>query len=96
MATQGIYFTTGTRVALDFSKMETRLLPKLFVRAHKKNIINLLYLEEIHPRNLKTDNNHPHVSLMNGHRLDMSRRKASCIEHVRGFQQELNSMIERA
>lgn len=91
------HFADGSRlmVSLTLKKMEARLSPRVFVRPHKKNIINLLYLEDIHGGNIESDVNHLSVSLMNGHRVDVSRRKASWfIKHVRGFQQELNGMTE--
>ena len=84
-------------VSLTLKKMEARLSPKVFVRPHKKNIINMLYLEDIHDGNIDADDNHLSVSLMNGHRVEVSRRKASSfIKQVRGFQQELNGMTGRA
>ncbi len=93
------HFSDGSRlmVSLTLKKMEARLSPKVFVRPHKKNIINLLYLEDIHAGTIDTDNTHLSVSLMNGHRVEVSRRKASSfIKQVRGFQQELNGMTELA
>jgi len=93
------HFSDGSSlmVSLTLKKMESRLSPKVFVRPHKKNIINLLYLEAIHNGNLETDDSHLSVSLMNGHRVDVSRRKASrFIKQVNGFQQELNEMTELA
>ena len=75
-------------VSLTLKKLERRLSPKMFVRPHKKNIINLLYLDGIH-------NNFPQlsISLVNGDRMDVSRRKASLfIEQVKGFQQELKAL----
>ena len=72
-------------VSLTLKKMESRLSPKVFVRPHKKNIINLLYLESIHPGKQQLS-----VSLVNGDRVEVSRRKASrFIKQVKGFQQEL-------
>ena len=93
------HFADGSRlmVSLTLKKMEARLSPKVFVRPHKKNIINLLYLEDIHAGAVDTDDNQLSVSLMNGHRVDVSRRKASWfIKQVKGFQQELNSLTEFA
>ncbi|MFD2937929.1 LytR/AlgR family response regulator transcription factor [Spirosoma flavum] len=81
------HFADGSQliVSLTLKKMESRLSPKVFVRPHKKNIINLLYLEGIHP-----DRQQMSVSLVNGDRIDVSRRKASLfIKQVQGFQQEL-------
>ncbi len=82
-----IHFADGSQlmVSLTLKKMESRLSPKVFVRPHKKNIINLLYLEGIHPNPQQLS-----VSLVNGHRVEVSRRKASrFIKQVRGFQQEI-------
>lgn len=81
------HFADGSQlmVSLTLKKMESRLSPKVFVRPHKKNIINLLYLEAVHP-----DNQQLSVSLVNGDRIEVSRRKASrFIKQVKGFQQEL-------
>lgn len=86
------HFADGSRlmVSLTLKKMESRLSPKVFVRPHKKNIINLLYLEEIHP-----DQQQLSVSLMNGHRVEVSRRKASrFIKQVKGFQQQVGALVE--
>ncbi|MVM39440.1 LytTR family transcriptional regulator [Spirosoma sp. HMF3257] len=81
------HFADGSQlmVSLTLKKMESRLSPKVFARPHKKNIINLLYLEALHP-----DHQQLSVSLVNGDRIEVSRRKASrFIKQVRGFQQEL-------
>ncbi|MFD2571471.1 LytR/AlgR family response regulator transcription factor [Spirosoma soli] len=81
------HFVDGSQlmVSLTLKKMESRLSPKVFVRPHKKNIINLLYLDSIHP-----DPQQMRVSLVNGDQVDVSRRKASrFIKQVKGFQQEL-------
>lgn len=81
------HFADGSQlmVSLTLKKMESRLSPKVFVRPHKKSIINLLYLEGIHP-----DRQQLSVSLLNGDRIEVSRRKASrFIKQVKGFQQEL-------
>jgi len=75
-------------VSLTLKKMEGRLSPKVFVRPHKKNIANLLYLESIHP-----DRQQLSISLVNGDRVDVSRRKASrFMKQVKGFQQELTAL----
>lgn len=84
------HFSDGSQlmVSLTLKKMESRLASKVFVRPHKKNIINLLYLEGIHP-----DRQQLSVSLVNGHRVDVSRRKASrFMKQVKGFQQELSML----
>ena len=81
------HFDDGSQlmVSLTLKKMQSRLTSKVFVRPHKKNIINLLYLESIHPNPQQMS-----VSLINGDRIEVSRRKASqFIKQVRGFQQEL-------
>ncbi|MGF7215829.1 two-component system LytT family response regulator [Spirosoma lacussanchae] len=86
------HFADGSQlmVSLTLKKMESRLSSKVFVRPHKKNIINLLYLEGIHP-----DQQQLSVSLINGHRVDVSRRKASrFIKQVKGFQQELGILSD--
>ena len=86
------HFADGSQlmVSLTLKKMESRLSPKVFVRPHKKNIINLLYLEDIHP-----DRQQLSVSLVNGDRIEVSRRKASrFIKQVRGFQKELMTLDE--
>jgi two-component system LytT family response regulator len=81
------HFADGTQlmVSLTLKKLEGRLSPKVFVRPHKKNIINLLYLDTIHP-----DRQQLSVSLLNGDRVDVSRRKATAfMQQLRGFQREL-------
>jgi len=86
------HFADGSQlmVSLTLKKMESRLSSKVFVRPHKKNIINLLYLEGIHP-----DQQQLSVSLINGHRVEVSRRKASrFIKQVKGFQQELGTLSD--
>ncbi|AQG81823.1 LytTR family transcriptional regulator [Spirosoma montaniterrae] len=84
------HFDDGTQlmVSLTLKKMQSRLPSNVFVRPHKKNIINLLYLEGIHP-----DRQQLSVSLVNGDRVEVSRRKASnFIRQVKGFQQELQAI----
>lgn len=81
------HFADGSQlvVSLTLKKMESRLSPKVFVRSHKKNIVNLLYLKGIHP-----DRQQLSISLVNGDQVEVSRRKASgFIKQVKGFQQEL-------
>ena len=81
------HFADGSQlmVSLTLKKLESRLSPRVFVRPHKKNIINLLYLKGLHP-----DRQQLSVSLVNGDRVDVSRRKASrFIKQVKGFQQEI-------
>ncbi|WP_461134595.1 LytR/AlgR family response regulator transcription factor [Spirosoma lituiforme] len=84
------HFSDGSQliVSLTLKKMEGRLSPKVFARLHKKNIINLLYLDSVHP-----DQQQLSVSLINGDRVEVSRRKASrFIKHLKGFQQELSTL----
>jgi two-component system, LytTR family, response regulator len=84
------HFADGTRlmVSLTLKKMQTRLSPMMFARPHKKNIINLLYLEDIH-----AETNQMSVSLANGDRVDVSRRKATgFFEQVSGFQRAVEAM----
>ncbi|WP_460936889.1 LytR/AlgR family response regulator transcription factor [Spirosoma humi] len=84
------HFSDGSQliVSLTLKKMESRLSPKVFARLHKKNIINLLYLDSVHPSQQQLS-----VSLINGDRVEVSRRKASrFIKHLKGFQQELSML----
>lgn len=85
------HFADGTRlmVSLTLKKMESRLAPGVFARPHKKNIVNLLYLEDQHPhRNQHT------VQLANGDRVEVSRRKAShFFRQVEGFQQRMMELL---
>ncbi|WP_041616499.1 LytTR family transcriptional regulator DNA-binding domain-containing protein [Spirosoma linguale] len=83
------HFADGSQlmVSLTLKKMESRLSSKVFARPHKKNIINLLYLEGIYPGQQLC------AGLVNGDRVEVSRRKASrFIKQVKGFQQELKTM----
>jgi two-component system, LytTR family, response regulator len=68
------HFSDGTRlmVSLTLKKMASRLAPGIFARPHKKNIVNMLYLEETHPSRQQHT-----VQLSNGDRIEVSRRKAS-------------------
>ncbi|WP_461067652.1 LytR/AlgR family response regulator transcription factor [Spirosoma horti] len=84
------HFSDGSQliVSLTLKKMESRLSPKVFARLHKKNIINLLYLDSVYPSQQQLS-----VSLINGDRVEVSRRKASrFIKHLKGFQQELSML----
>jgi len=86
------HFSDGSQlmVSLTLKKMETRLSPKIFVRPHKKNIINLLYLEGIYPEMVATGRPQLSAALVNGHRVEISRRKAtSFIRQVKGFQEQV-------
>lgn len=83
------HFADGSQlmVSLTLKKMESRLSPRVFVRPHKKNIINLLYLKGIHP---EPERQQLSVSLVNGDLVEVSRRKARAfMKHVRGFQEEV-------
>jgi two-component system LytT family response regulator len=89
------HFADGSQlmVSLTLKKMQSRLPANVFVRLHKKNIINLMYLNEIHPDRFSTGKSQLSVSLINGDRVEVSRRKASeFIQQVRGFRQELLTM----
>jgi len=67
--------------------MATRLAPELFVRSHKKNIINLLYLKEIHSDQKLV------VTLANGDEVEVSRRKAApFLKQVQQFQQRMDDL----
>ncbi len=86
-----IHFNDGTKlmISLTLKIMESRLLPGVFARSHKKNIVNLLYLSGLHP-----DRQSLTVSLTNGDRVDVSRRKAShFMREVHGFQAQLQGMV---
>jgi two-component system LytT family response regulator len=86
------HFADGSQlmVSLTLKKMQSRLPANIFVRLHKKNIINLMYLNEIHPDRFSTGKSQLSVSLLNGDRVDVSRRKANeFIQQVQGFRQEL-------
>ncbi|MEZ0486773.1 LytR/AlgR family response regulator transcription factor [Fibrella aquatica] len=86
------HFSDGTKliVSLTLKKMASRLAPDVFARPHKKNIVNMLYLEESNPhRNQLT------VQLTNGDRIDVSRRKASCFfRQLAGFQQRVQTLAD--
>jgi two-component system, LytTR family, response regulator len=81
-----LHFSDGTQlmVSLTLKKLESRLPPALFVRPHKKNIINLLYLQEVRPNKTMM------VSLTNGEEIEVSRRKATqFMKLVHAFQRDL-------
>ena len=84
------FFRDGTKlmVSLTLKKLESRLSPTVFARSHKKNIVNLLYLQEVCP------DQQPFVmSLANGDRVDISRRKATAfMRHVSGFQETMKRL----
>lgn len=80
-----VHFSDGTElmVSLTLKKLETRLAKEIFVRPHKKSIINLLYVQEIHTGKGVT------LYLTNGDKLEVSRRKATqFMKFVVAFQQE--------
>ena len=85
------YFSDGTRlvVSLTLKKLFARLSPDVFARPHKKNIVNMLYLEELHPlRNQLT------VLLANGDRVEVSRRKANLFfRQFDDFQQKIQLLV---
>lgn len=90
------HFADGSHlmVSLTLKKMESRLSPKVFVRPHKKNIINLLYLQGVHPEGPSFGRMQLYASLVNGHRIEVSRRKATrFVKQVKGFQQEMQSLV---
>lgn len=68
-----LYFCDGTRlmVSLTLKKLQSRLSPEIFVRLHKKSIVNLLYVKDI-----RTEK-HVTVGLLNGEEIEVSRRKTS-------------------
>lgn len=86
-----LHFSDGTQlmISLTLKTMASRLSPGIFARSHKKNIINLLYLNELH-----FDRKSLAVSLTNGDRVHVSRRKAlDFVREVHGFQQQLDGMV---
>ncbi len=86
-----LHFSDGTQlmISLTLKTMARRLSPGIFARSHKKNIINLLYLNGLHFGRQSLA-----VSLTNGDRVDVSRRKASdFVREVNGFQQQLDEMV---
>lgn len=85
------HFNDGSElmVSLTLKKLEARLPAVLFVRLHKKNIINLMYLEDI-----EYDSQQVSVILSNGSRVEVSRRKTNqFIKQVQEFQQEVRKLI---
>lgn len=89
------HFADGSHlmVSLTLKKMEGRLSPKVFVRPHKKNIINLMYLQGVHPEGASFGRPQLCARLVNGHCIEVSRRKATWfLKQVKGFQQEVQSL----
>lgn len=87
------HFADGSQlmVSLTLKKMESRLSPKVFARPHKKSIINLLYLANIHP-----DRQQMSVDLLNGDRVEVSRRKVRLfIKQVKSFQHEIGLLNQK-
>lgn len=84
------YFDDGSSllVSLTLKRIEGRLPANIFVRSHKKNLINLLYLQEIRP------NKQPFlVALSNGDFVEVSRRKATQFyRQIESFQQEMKNL----
>lgn len=84
------YFDDGSSllVSLTLKCIEGRLPANVFARSHKKNLINLLYLQEISP------NRQPFtVVLSNGDLVEVSRRKATQFyRQIESFQQEMKSL----
>ncbi|GAA4462297.1 hypothetical protein GCM10023189_38820 [Nibrella saemangeumensis] len=84
------HFNDGSElvVSLTLKKMEARLPPLLFVRLHKKNIINLMYLNDV-----RYDNQQVTVVLANGDRVEVSRRKTNLVmKQIQDFQQEIRAL----
>ncbi len=84
------FFRDGTKlmVSLTLKKLDSRLSPTVFARSHKKNIVNLLYLQEV-----GADHQPFVMSLANGDRVDISRRKATAfMRHVSGFQETMKRL----
>ena len=89
------HFADGSHlmVSLTLKKIESRLSAKVFVRPHKKNIINLMYLQDVQAAGASYGRPQLCASLVNGHRVEVSRRKASrFMKQVKGFQQEVQSL----
>ncbi len=86
------HFNDGTQltVSLTLKRLESRLPANVFVRLHKKHIVNLLYLKGInaHRRQLTVD-------LTTGEQLDVSRRKSALfLTCVQSLQEELDTMTK--
>ncbi|MRS59972.1 LytTR family transcriptional regulator [Larkinella terrae] len=80
-----VHFSDGSEmiVSLTLKKLEGRLPSEIFVRPHKKSIINLLYLQEI-----RTDKGVT-TCLTSGFEIEVSRRKTTqFMKLVIAFQQE--------
>ena len=81
------HFSDGTQlmVSVTLKKLTSRLAPSVFARPHRKNVVNMLYLEELNPTRQQLT-----VKLSNGDRIGVSRRKASdFFRQLEGFQQKV-------
>lgn len=86
-----LHFADGSQlmVSLTLKVMERRLDSSVFARSHKKNIVNLLYLSDFHPTSHSLE-----VSLINGDRVEVSRRKApDFIREALGFQDQIQELV---
>jgi two-component system LytT family response regulator len=87
-----VHFSDGSEmiVSLTLKKLEGRLPTEIFVRPHKKSIINLLYLQEIRPGKSMS------ICLTNGSEIEVSRRKTTqFMKLVVTFQQEFLPLTTR-
>jgi two-component system, LytTR family, response regulator len=86
-----LHFNDGTQlmISLTLKKMESRLPPEIFVRPHKKNIINLLYLKEVHTgKNLL-------ANLTNGAEVEVSRRRGPFfLQQVQKFKTDMMDLTK--
>ncbi|WP_234735831.1 LytR/AlgR family response regulator transcription factor [Tellurirhabdus bombi] len=81
-----LHFNDGTHlmISLTLKKMETRLPPEIFVRPHKKNIINLLYLKEVYTDKIVL------AKLTNGTEIEVSRRRGALfLQQVEKFKTDM-------
>jgi two-component system, LytTR family, response regulator len=84
------FFRDGSRlmVSLTLKTLSARLPLSVFARPHKKNMINLLYLNEIGPGAKPYT-----VQLSTGELVNISRRKAAdFLRHVSGFQETMKQL----
>jgi two-component system, LytTR family, response regulator len=84
------YFDDGTSliVSLTLKRIESRLPANVFARTHKKNLINLLYLQEVAPVRQPFS-----VVLSNGDSVEISRRKATQFyRQLEEFEQQVRLM----
>lgn len=89
-----LHFDDGTSliVSLTLKRIESRLPANVFARSHKKNLINLLYLQEVSP------NHQPFVVVLsNGDLVEVSRRKATQFyRQIELFQKEMKELKAEA